>query len=361
MSGGIAAALIMNDLMFRGIFDGAVTSSSSSSFETTSGSKHSIVTGEGFALSGSGEPTAGTIAGITQTLNGATLFDVTGLASDAARFYAFGADGMGALELLFSGNDALHGTRFDDVLNGFSGHDYLFGGPGADTLSGGSGNDHIYGQSAMGGDDGADELHGGDGGDYLQGNSGADTIDGGNGSDRIMGGASNDSILGGAGNDSVNGNRGDDAIDGGSDNDSLRGGQGNDSISGGDGNDLLAGDLGSDVLTGGAGADIFLFSGQGSAISAGADRIVDYVDGTDHISVGFAPTIILTGTVKAGDEAASVAQQLFDGHSGSGEIAALMVGSDTYLFYSSDGGNNVDSAILVAGASAGSFTTTDFV
>lgn len=260
-----------------------------------------------------------------------------------------------------AGNDALYGEEGADSLSGDDGHDNLFGGSGADTLSGGAGNDHLYGQSANGGTDSPDVLNGGDGSDYLQGNAGNDTLDGGDGSDRVNGGGNDDSIFGSVGNDTVNGNLGNDTIDGGADNDSLRGGQGNDSIAGSSGNDVISGDLGTDTLSGGSGVDLFQFTGAGST-SAAPDRITDFTDGQDRISIGLVPATVLTGGAQVSLSAASTfAQQLFNGNAGTSEVAAIAVGSDTYVFYSSNGGSTVDSAIQLVGVSPSIVTTSDFI
>ena len=259
------------------------------------------------------------------------------------------------------GNDTLTGNDANNLLQGMDGHDNLYGGAGADTLMGGDGNDHLYGQSAAGGPDGADSLSGGNGSDYLQGNAGNDTLDGGDGSDRINGGANDDLITGGVGNDTVNGNLGNDTIDGGDGNDSLRGGQGNDSIAGGDGDDVISGDLGQDMVSGGTGADLFQFTGQASPESA-PDRIADFTHGADLLSIGFRPVIVLNGAAQANLAAAgTLAQQLFDGDPGDHEAAAIGVGADSYIFYASDAGGTVNSAILLAGVAAGTIATTDFI
>jgi len=42
-------------------------------------------------------------------------------------------------------------------------------------------------------------------------------------------------------------------------------------------------------------------------------------------------------------------------------VAAILVGADTYLFYASDGGATVNSAIDVKAAAASAFNTTDFI
>lgn len=259
-----------------------------------------------------------------------------------------------------SGDDEIYGNEVANRLESGDGHDIVMGYEGSDTIIGGGGNDHLYGRASIGGDDGADSISGGDGSDYIQGNAGNDSLDGGFGSDRINGGNNDDHMLGGVGNDTMNGNVGADTIFGGDGNDSLRGGQGGDSIDGGGGNDILSGDLGADTLRGGAGIDVFVFSGASSP-AATPDRILDFVDGSDRILLGFAPAAVLTGTAQSGAAAAATtAQQLFDANAGNGEVAALMVGGDTYLFYNSAGGATIDAAIIVAGVNASLFSAADF-
>lgn len=263
------------------------------------------------------------------------------------------------------GNDTLDGGGEADTLSGGAGHDALLGGDGMDILSGDDGNDHLFGQSPNGGLDGADSLEGGAGSDYLQGNAGNDTLDGGLGSDRINGGANDDLIRGGNdnGSDTINGNLGNDTIEGGAGNDSLRGGQGDDSILGGDGNDLLYGDRGADTLSGGAGVDFFLF-GDSSALfnGPGADVVADFEDGIDRLQVSHAILAVLTGVAQTSfAAAATMAQNMFDGHAGNGEAAAIMVGGDTYIFYSNDNGQAVDSAIRLVGIDVQSIGSTDFI
>ena len=287
-----------------------------------------------------------------QTISGTTVTTLTS--------YTLG-DGYTTLTLGGSDNIQGFGNAAANLINGNAGHNLLQGGAGADTIYGGDGNDHIYGQSPSGGADGADMLYGGAGSDYIQGNAGNDTLDGGDGSDRINGGADNDLIYGGAGNDTINGNLGNDSIRGDAGNDSLRGGQGNDTLDGGDGDDVLSGDLGSDRLTGGAGSDLFVFSGVGSTIAA-PDVITDFQDGIDHLSIGFLPLVVLAGaaqsTVAAG---AAAAQQLFDSYDGLNEAVSLKVGADTYLFYASNGGATVDSAINLGAVAPSLISTADFV
>ena len=253
------------------------------------------------------------------------------------------------------------GNAGNDVLNGDDGHNMIQGGTGADTIHGGAGNDHLFGQSPNGGADMADMVSGDAGSDYIQGNAGNDTLDGGTGSDRINGGANDDLIHGGADNDSANGNLGNDMLFGDAGNDLLRGGQGNDTLNGGDGNDTLAGDLGVDQLTGGAGMDMFIFTGSGSPMAA-PDAVTDFQDGVDRLSIGYVPAAVLTGAAQATLSAATDwAQQMFDGHVGLAEAAAVKVGTDTYLFYASNGGATVNSAVNLGALDPSLITAADFL
>jgi serralysin len=293
----------------------------------------------------------------------------------------FGNNDDGNIAYGFAGNDTIH-----DFGNGA---DIIFGGAGGDTITGGSGNDHIYGfqlSSGVASTDGADSIHGGDGNDYIQGNAGNDTLFGDNGNDRINGGNNDDSISGGNGNDTVNGNLGNDVIHGDDGNDSLRGGQGNDYLDGGNGNDILLGDLGNDtihggagydLMTGGDGADTFTFSvGDSTFVTTStqglayfSDTITDFQHGTDKLELAHALAtasdllhaqsgIVLTSVAAA----LTYAQQLLDGHAGTTDVAALNVGSDTYLFYNESGsGATIDGLIKLAGVDANTITSTDFI
>lgn len=313
-----------------------------------------------------------------------------------------GGDGVDTITISGEGSYSVFGDAGDDVITATaatSDGSVFNGGAGADDITGTSGNDHIYGLSAdavQGTADGADNLVGGDGGDYIQGNAGADTIDGGLGSDRLRGGADDDSITGGDGNDSINGNAGNDHIDGGADNDFIHGGQGNDVVLGGAGDDILMGDLGNDTLTGGEGFDVLsggdgkdqfnfgatdstfdhtLVQGDGGALSYGAegatstvaDQITDFTDGQDHIQLGFDVTSVLhadAGTTFGNMAAAqNFAQNLIAGAAdGATDVAALTVGTDTYLFFNGAGTDAaIDSAVHVLGIDSASITSADFV
>ena len=141
--------------------------------------------------------------------------------------------------------------------------------------------------------------------------------------DLIVGDASANSIRGGGGNDFLGGLGGADV---------LLGGDGIDNLFGGSGNDKLAGGAGQDRLTGGAGTDEFVFAaGEGSLLQATADRINDFEDGVDKITI--------TGGLGLGD--------LFGFADGAG---------DFYIF---DNVNNQYVAVITGGASM-SFDASDF-
>ena len=95
------------------------------------------------------------------------------------------------LALLFSGDDTLYGSNFNngdnedgvgmtttgDILRGNNGNDKIYGYGGDDSLWGDRGNDSLYGG------DGNDRLYGGVGNDYFEISKGADTLNGGSGND----------------------------------------------------------------------------------------------------------------------------------------------------------------------------------
>ena len=370
---GTLGSIDQSQLSVGSLLDGTTTFRSSTTVNIDQGDGEIItLSGTGFTFDSNGNPLSGTLTAIEDDIHGTLNVRISGFSLSAVQFAQFVHvdDTTGTFTNILGSNDTLTAGNFGDLLQGYAGNDLiqgaagpdnLYGGAGADTLVGGDGNDHLYGQSASGGTDSADSLSGGNGSDYLQGNAGNDTLDGGDGSDRINGGANDDLITGGTGNDTVNGNLGNDTIDGGDGNDSLRGGQGNDSITGDAGNDVVQGDLGQDTLTGGAGSDIFVFTGLASTVAA-PDTITDFTGGTDHISIGFAPAAILTGAMQTSLGAATTAAQtLLDGHAGDHEVAALMVGGDTYLFYASNAGATIDSAILLSNVMAVTVATTDFI
>ena len=224
--------------------------------------------------------------------------------------------GVGGSNVLIGGakGDRLIGRNFEDTLFGNQGNDTLSGGYGADTLSGNGGKDAVFGGShndSLNGGRGADQLYGGAGSDLLEGAKGGDTLYGGDYNDSLFGGQGADILFGGDDRDTLYGEAGKDRLyGGGNGGDVLYGGTGKDwlysgtedgaggsyardyyggggadRMFGGDGYDYFYGGAGRDTMTGGAGYDVFHFSED-----AGRDRIKDFEDGTDRISlteVGF--------------------------------------------------------------------------
>jgi Ca2+-binding RTX toxin-like protein len=174
---------------------------------------------------------------------------------------------------------------------------------------------------------GNDWLTGTAGNDSLNGLAGDDTIQGFAGHDRLFGGRGNDSVIGGAGNDTLQGNAG------------------NDRLLGRDGNDWLRGGAGRDTLSGGAGTDRFIFAE--TAGSANADRISDFVSGTDRLLF---ENDVLAGLGPAGHWAVDdgrfwAAPGASGGHDGNDRV--IYNTSTGSLYYDADG-SGAGAAQLIA-------------
>jgi len=189
----------------------------------------------------------------------------------------------------------------------------------------------------------------------------------------------------GSGTGHINGNLGNDLIEVTAGTNDVHGGQGNDTIialggsndlMGDLGDDVIAGGSGSDTMTGGAGADLFVLigmSGHGASPVGGYDEVTDYQAGIDHLHVNaftgnMLPTVLhAEGGASFADfnVASAYAATLLAAHSDAptNEVAALQVGSDTFLFYSNLGfpGDMIDSAVKLDHVSAAGVTVGDFV
>jgi len=337
-------------------------------------------------------------------------FTVAATAGNAAAAFGFGgADAITGS----AGNDTINGGEGNDVITAitsaspgtdtfgnpiYTDNDFLLGGNGNDTINGAVGNEHIYGNVAVGAAgsaDGDDVLHGNGGNDYINGNAGNDTITGDAGNDRLYGGNGNDSVDGGAGNDYLQGNKGNDTLLGGGGNDTVHGGSGDDTITVTAGNSQLFGDLGNDSITGGAGNDTvwggagydtlvatsghtkFVFAAGdadiGNITSASTavghdtvfDNITGFVHGTDTLSIGFSVTGIETASGTAtsfanADDAYTYAKAILAGHGT--EVAALEVGTDTFLFWdSTHSTGTIDSVVELHAYTASTIVKGDFV
>lgn len=303
----------------------------------------------------------------------------------------------GADTIDFSGStiaaNYLNGGFGQDTIMGGNANNHIYG----NTQFGANGSTDQGGNPDMG-----DTITVGTGTNFINGNAGNDqiTINGGantngTGSNRVFGGADDDTVtINGAGANSVNGNLGNDRIDGSAAtfNNTLRGGQDNDTIIAGHGHDGIMGDLGDDSLvagsntngqtngghlttmTGGDGSDVFDFSGatsaQGMNGSLGTNiagqnyyqTVTDFAQGTDQIGLAFhvEANDLVHGdsgaTFTTVSAAANYAQGLLANHTqaggtddttgaANGEIAAVQVGNDTYLFFNHTGTGQIDSTI----------------
>lgn len=204
------------------------------------------------------EITGGTLNAWRETLNGATVFEVSDFAVPVATFLQWvnTNDNEAARSTILGGADRIIGSGAADTLRGYAGNDIIQGGDGTNYLRG---------------DEGDDSIVGGAGFDDINGNMGADTGSGGVGDDWVVGGKDNDLLSGDAGGDLIYGNLGADTCEGGDGNDVVRGGQDNDVVRGGAGVDYVSGDKGDDTIWGGGGADEFHSFGD-----AGLDRVMDF-------------------------------------------------------------------------------------
>ena len=109
----------------------------------------------------------------------------------------------------------------------------------------------------------------------------------GDGNDTVTGDGEQNFLFGGSGIDNINGADGNDVLLGEANGDVLTGGNGDDWLFGGTGIDTLRGGSGFDVLTGGSANDTFDFNAiaDSTATTAGADQIVDFLQGTDKIDL----------------------------------------------------------------------------
>lgn len=280
------------------------------------------------------------------------------------------------------------GTIAQDHLTANDDGDVLMGGGGNDIIVGGKGNDHIYGNMAttvQGAPDGGDTIDAGDGSNYVNGNAGDDQITAGSGTNRLYGGAGNDQIIvNGHGNSHINGNTGNDYIQVHGGTNDIHGGQGDDNLGafggnnhfyGDAGNDVISGGPGINVMSGGPGADIFAIGYDGAPSSPTIyDEITDFTDGVDKFQVPGTSYTPVTPEVFHGDgrafsdiaAAEAYAEQLLAATFGVGPdpaVAALQIGSDTYLFFNDHNSvlGHVDTYVQVDHADAAAITQDDFV
>ena len=155
---------------------------------------------------------------------------------------------------VFSGDDRITGSYFDDTLVGFRGDDTIFGGLGDKEHYDVADPPNTRPSTIRTPGDTSDPQYWvEDGNDLIRGEEGNDLIDGGTGNDTLFGGIGNDQLWGGAGQDEIFGDAGDDTLSGGA---------------------------GDDALYGGTGANAFLLT-----MGMGDDTVFGYVEGQDSIDM----------------------------------------------------------------------------
>lgn len=232
-----------------------------------------------------------------------------------------GLTGIEAIELPAGGALTLTGAQFSGGLA----PNATLSGTGSLTINMGAGDSELYLQQLVsaGGSSVAITVNGSANGDVIKGVLGlANTINGGDG------------------------------------NDSIRGGQRADTINGGNGNDKIEGGQGADILTGGAGADVFRYqSANASGIGVAADRIADFVSGTDKL--GF--LLLDSDPVAPGQQGFSyIDTQAFHG-TGAAEVRYGTSGADLLVQLDLNGDAVADMEILLQGLGGQSLASGDFL
>ena len=152
------------------------------------------------------------------------------------------------------------------------------------------------------------------------------------GTDTIPGGTAASIIIGTSGAETVDAGAGNDVVVAGAGNDSLLGNDGDDILSSGEGDDSVAGGTGADTLTGGAGADVLILStaGLSGLTLATADRITDFLTGSDVLRLGLAGTA--TNYSEAGTSVADFATALAAANTALGALNGGPGGADAQLY-----------------------------
>ena len=122
------------------------------------------------------------------------------------------------------------------------------------------------------------------------------------------------------------------------------GGRGDDSIVAGQNGDILAGNGGADQLTGGAGGDAFRYVAASDSAPGSADRILDFLPGTDWIDL----TRIDADTHAAGNQAFRwIGSNAFTGTNAAlaGELRAYQSGNSWFVEGDTDGNGVADLVI----------------
>jgi Ca2+-binding RTX toxin-like protein len=228
-------------------------------------------------------------------------------------------------------------------------------------------------------------VNSGDGADRVTAITSAVVFNGGNGDDTFVSGTAADTIAAGAGSDTVDysnftsavtvnlsgtvvngfvtGAGGDrlnsvENLIGGSAGDTLTGTSGANRLDGGGGADLLSGMGGGDTLIGGAGADQFryLFADD-SRTGAAADRITDFLSGTDRLNFA----LLDADPVVAGRQALTYIGTGSFTATGVAQVRHGTSGADQLILIDLDGNGTADMEIVLLGAGTQTLTSGDFM
>lgn len=159
-----------------------------------------VIAGDGFAYGASGELVAGTATVLVDLNNNNMDFAVVGFSASAVAFAAASqtasnVDDIALFNQIFTGNDLITLSAFNDVFNSGAGQDLIYDQGGNDKINAGSANDFVLSGK------GIDRVDAGTGNDVVMGGAGNDRIDGGIGADMIWAGTGSDTVTGGAGAD----------------------------------------------------------------------------------------------------------------------------------------------------------------
>ncbi|HYI49486.1 MAG TPA: calcium-binding protein [Allosphingosinicella sp.] len=120
---------------------------------------------------------------------------------------------------------------------------------------------------------------------------------------------------------------------------------GDDTLIGGDGDDILIGGGAADLMTGGTGADIFRLGAGDSGTGSAADRIADFLSGTDKIDL----SSIDADAGTSGNQAFTfIGTDAFSAIAG--EVRFNFNGTDTYVKADMDGDGAADLVIILSGS-----------
>jgi Ca2+-binding RTX toxin-like protein len=283
--------------------------------------------------------------------------------------------GVEKLTLIGVGAYLGQGNALNNTIIGDGGDETLRGAAGGDYIDAGAGNNRVFGGI------GADTLRSGDGDDLLSGGLGNDLLYVGYGSDTINGNVGSDTlafdlitdpngVLANLGTktfafadagalsvrevENMSGTSQNDRLTGDGGGNVLMGNGGTDMLAGAPGNDTLIGGMKADTLYGGLDSDVFLYTAvTESCASFGIDRIADFVQGADLVSLE-----AIDATPGGSDDAFTwLGTGAFTG--AGPEIRTYQSGGLTYIEARLDGSTSDDLEISFAGLIA--LTAADFL